>query len=155
MPATADTPEQDRPQHHGSETRRTVQTSGRVLPHIKAGILHKAKLNGWTESKALASLVEIGLEHDLGEQLWVRIAAKIEDAVFKAVQKYSNREAKLNVKGFLAAEQARIIGIQTLRYILTLGQEGLGDLPHIIEDSQNLAWTNLKHHLGEEQPHQP
>ena len=81
MPATADTPEQDRPKHHGSETRRTVQTSGRVLPHIKAGILHKAKLNGWTESKALASLVEIGLEHDLGEQLWVRISAKIEDGV--------------------------------------------------------------------------
>jgi hypothetical protein len=155
MPATADTPEQDRPQHHGSEMRRTVQTSGRVLPHIKAGILHKAKLNGWTESKALASLVEIGLEHDLGEQLWVRIAAKIEDAVYKAVQKYSNREAKLNVKGFLAAEQGRILSIQTLRYILTLGQEGLGDLPRIIEDSQNLAWTNLKHHLGEDQEHQP
>ena len=81
----------------------------------------------------------------------MRIAAKIDDAVYKAVQKYSNREAKLNVKGFLAAEQARIISIQTLRYIFTLGQEGLGDLPHIIEDSQNLAWANLKHHLGEDQ----
>jgi hypothetical protein len=149
MPVTADTQEQNRQKHHGSETRRTVQTSGRVPPHIKAGILQKAKVNGWTESKALATLVEIGLEHDLGEQFWVRIAAKIDDAVYKAVQKYSSREGKLNVKGFLASEQARIISIQTLRYIL--GREGIGELPHIIEDSQNLAWSNLKHHLNEDQ----
>jgi hypothetical protein len=153
IPATAKTSEQNRPTHHGSETRRTVQTSGRVLPHIKAGILQKAKDNGWTESKALATLVEIGLEHDLGEQLWVRIAAKIEDAVYRAVQKHGNREAKLDVKGFLAAEQARIISIHTLRYIL--GREGIGELPHIIEDSQHLAWSNLKHHLNEEHQPQP
>ena len=39
------------------------------------------------------------------------------------------REAKLDVKGFLAAEQARIISIQTLRYIL--GREGSrGVAPH-------------------------
>jgi hypothetical protein len=107
MPVTAETPEHNRPTHHGSETRRTVQTSGRVLPHIKAGILRKADTNGWTESKALATLVEIGLEYDLGEQLWVRIAAKIDDAVFRAVQKYSARWETLNVKGFLAAEQGQ------------------------------------------------
>jgi hypothetical protein len=151
--ATAETSEHNRPTHHGSETRRTVQTTGRVLPHIKTAILHKAKANGWTESKALATLVEIGIEHDLGEQLWVRIAAKIEDAVYRAVQKHGNREAKLDVKGFLAAEQARIISIHTLRYIL--GREGIGELPHIIEDSQHLAWSNLKHHLNEEHQPQP
>lgn len=101
----------------------------------------------------MATLVEIGLEHDLGEQLWVRIAAKIDDAVYRAVQKHSNREAKLDVKGFLAAEQARIISIQTLRYIL--GEEGIGELPHIIQDSQHQAWANLRHHLNEEQQQQP
>jgi hypothetical protein len=108
-PQTAENSHPNRDKSHGTETRRTVQTTGRVLPHIKEGILHKAVVNGWTESKALANLVEIGLEHDLGEKLWVRIAAKIDDAVYRAVEKYCHPLRNLAVKQFLAAEQDRII----------------------------------------------
>src|SRR5512132_1848194 len=37
----------DRPKHHGSETRQSVQISSRVKPNIKSEVARVAKLKNW------------------------------------------------------------------------------------------------------------
>jgi hypothetical protein len=48
----------DRPTHHGSETRRTEQVTGRVLPVLKTQLLKVAKQRGAkTESTAVKIVI--------------------------------------------------------------------------------------------------
>jgi hypothetical protein len=149
-PSTATFPAVNTAKHHGSETRRTDFIGGRILPDLKTAFLLVAEQNGWTKSYALSKAVEAFLVQDLGQKFGLRIAAVVETTINKTMEKQTNRLAKLNVKGFLAAEQARIMNIQTLRYIL--GEEGIGELPRIIEESKTHAWDNLKYNHEETQP---
>jgi hypothetical protein len=158
----------NRPKHHGSEKRKTEYIGGRILPHLKTKFLLVAKQNGWSPSHTLATAVEEWLEYDLGEKMWVRIAAKIDDAVDRAMQKHSNREARISLQSYYSGEQGRIISINVLRFLLILldeldessGEEnvngdagkGLGELPLIIAESQKQAWANMKRYIGENQP---
>jgi hypothetical protein len=153
-PSTATLPAVNPPKHHGSETRRTDFIGGRILPDLKTAFLLVAEQNGWTRSYALSKAVEAFLVHDLGQKFGLRIAAIVENTITKTMEKHTNRLAKLNVKGFLAAEQGRILDIQQLRFILG-GLGIVGELPLIIEESKKQAWDNLKYNLGEKQPMQP
>jgi hypothetical protein len=147
-PLTATTPADNRPNHHGSETRQTQQIAGRVPPPIKSEIVRLAKLKGWTESKTVATLVEQALAHNLAEQFGVMLKTTLQDAITKQLQKENNRHANLALKAFYAAEQARILTIHLLRLVL---EESLEELPLIIAESQKQALENMRRYTGEEE----
>ena len=145
-PATASTPADNRPRHHGSEKRQTQQIAARVLPHIKSEVVRVAKLKGWTESKTVAALVEQALAHSLAEQFGVMLRTTIQEAITKQMQKENNRAANLALEAFYSAEQARILTIYTLRFLLGSDIE---ILPQIIAESQEQARENMKRDRGE------
>jgi hypothetical protein len=147
-PATASMPADNRPHHHGSEKRQTQQIAGRVLPHIKSEVVRVAKLKGWTESKTVAALVEQALAHSLAEQFGVMLRTTIQEAITKQMQKQNNRAANLALEAFYSAEQARILTIYTLRFLLGSDIE---ILPQIIAESQEQARENMKHDRGGEE----
>jgi hypothetical protein len=144
-PATASTPADNRPNHHGSEKRQTQQIAGRVLPHIKSEVVRVAKLKGWTESKTVAALVEQALAHSLAEQFGVMLKTTIQETITKQMQKENNRAANLALEAFYSAEQARILTIYTLRFLLGSDIE---ILPQIIAESQEQARENMKRDGG-------
>ena len=134
----------NRPKHHGSETRQTRQIAGRVVPHIKAEVVRVAKLKGWTESKTVAMLVEQGLAGNLAEQFGVMLRTTIQDAVTKQMQKENNRAGNLALEAFYSAEEGRIATIYLLRFILG---EDIEILPQIIKECQEQARENVNHAL--------
>ena len=109
-----------------------------------------AKQNGWKgESKAVATACEAYLEHDIGEKFGIRLAAQMTEAIKKEMQGHNNRCANLALKAFYAAEQARILNIHALQFILGV-TEDVDQLPLILEASQKEAWKNLKRHIGDD-----
>jgi hypothetical protein len=147
-PATASTPADNRPRHHGSEKRQTQQIAARVLPHVKSEVVRVAKLKGWTESKTVAALVEQALAHSLAEQFGVMLRTTIQETITKQMQKQNNRAANLALESFYSAEQARILTIYTLRFLLGSDIE---ILPQIIAESQEQARENMKRDRGKEE----
>jgi hypothetical protein len=140
----ADTqPAVDRPTHHGSETRRTEQVTGRVSPVLKTQLLTVAKQRGAkTESRAIAMAVEVFVANEFGKQFLVMIRQTIQETVRQEFQAYTNRFGKLTFAGYLAAEQGRLLEIENLRY--QLDQKDIGTLPQKIKDARQQALENLK-----------
>ena len=133
----------DRPTHHGSETRRTEQVTGRVLPVLKAQLLKVAKQRGAkNESTAVKMAVEVFVANDFGKQFLTMIRQTIQETVRQEFQAYTNRMGKLNFAGYLAAEQGRLLQIENFRY--TLDQKDIGTLPRIITSARQQAFDNLK-----------
>ena len=133
----------DRPTHHGSETRRTEQVTGRVLPVLKAQLLKVAKQRGAkTESTAVKMAVEVFVANEFGKQFLVMIRQTIQETVRQEFQAYTNRFGKLTFAGYLAAEWGRVLHIENLRS--TLGPKDIGTLPQKIKDARQQAWDNLK-----------
>jgi hypothetical protein len=133
----------DRPTHHGSETRRTEQVTGRVLPVLKAQLLKVAKQRGAeNESRAVAMAVELFVANEFGKQFLVMIRQTIQETVRQEFQSYTNRFGKLTFAGYLAAEWGRLLQIDNLRS--TIGPNAIGTLPQKIKDARKQAWENLK-----------
>jgi hypothetical protein len=133
----------DRPTHHGSETRRTEQVTGRVLPVLKAQLLEVAKQRGAkNESRAVAMAVEVFVANDFGKQFLVMIRQTIQETVRQEFQAYTNRFGKLTFAGYLAAEWGRLLQIDNLRS--TLDPKDIGALPEKIKNARQQAWDNLK-----------
>jgi hypothetical protein len=132
----------DTGKHHGSQTRQTEQIAGWVRPQIKAEVKRVEHLNGWSQSKTVATLVEEALAHRMGEQFAVMIRQTIQEAVRQEFQRYTNRMGKLTFSAYLAAEQSRIIGIEQLRN--TLDARDIGHLPQRIRGYRQQALGNLK-----------
>lgn len=144
------TPERwvDRQKHHGSETRQTDQVTGRVPPHIKAGLLKIAEANGWKESKVVATACEAYLEHDLGEKFGVRLAAIITEALEQGLKKFSNRIAYIGLHGYYASEENRIISTKVYRYLF--GEE-TEIYKQTIAQARSQAYTNIKRPIEEKE----
>jgi hypothetical protein len=140
----ADTqPAVNRPTHHGSETRRTEQVSGRVSPVLKTQLLKLAKQQGAkTESSAVKMAVEVFVANEFGKQFLVMIRQTIQETVRQEFQAYTNRFGKLTFASYLAAEQGRLLHIDNLRS--TLGPNDIGTLPQKIKSARQQAWENLK-----------
>ena len=68
-PITAKNPSENRPTHHGSETRQTALIAGRVPFHIKTEINRIGAANGWKESYTVRTLVEQALHTISGKSL--------------------------------------------------------------------------------------
>jgi hypothetical protein len=137
-------PADDRPKHHGSEMRQTLQIAGRVKPHIKSEVVRVAKLKGWTESKTVADLVEQALTHNLAESVAVELKNALQEAVTTQMRKENSRAGNLALEAFYSAEEARILTIYLIRLFLGTDTEGL---PQIIKDSQDQARENVSHAL--------
>ena len=143
-PATEDTTHAvDRRVQHGSETRRTEQVTGRVLPVLKSQLLEVARQRGAkTESRAVALAIEVFVANEFGKQFLVMIRQTIQETVRQEFQAYTNRFGKLTFASYLAAEQGRLLQIDTLRS--TLAQQDIGTLPQKIKIARQQAWENLK-----------
>jgi hypothetical protein len=141
--ATALAPAVDRPTHHGSESRRTEQVTGRVLPVLKTQLLKVAKQRGAkTESTAVKMAVEVFVANEFGKQFLTMIRQTIQESVRQEFQAYTNRFGKLTFASYLAAEQGRLLHIDTLRS--TLDPQDIGTLPEKIKNARRQSYSNLK-----------
>src|SRR5918911_891774 len=141
--ATAIAAAVDRPTHHGSETRRTEQVTGRVLPVLKSQLLKVAKQRGAkNESSAVAMAVEVFVANEFGTQFLTMVRQTIQATVRQEFQAYTNRFGKLTFAGYLAAEWGRLLQIDNLRS--TLDQKDIGTLPQRITNARQQAWDNFK-----------
>ena len=133
----------DRPTHHGSETRRTEQVSGRISPVLKAQLLKLAKGQGAkTESRAVKMAVEVFVANEFGQQFIEKIRQTIQEIIRQEFQAYTNRFGKLTFSAYLAAEQGRLLHIKQLRS--TLHPNDIGDIPQMIKKARGEARDNLK-----------
>jgi hypothetical protein len=92
--------------------------------------------------------VEQALAHSLAEQFGVMLRTTIQETITKQMQKENNRAANLALEAFYSAEQARILTIYTLRFLLGSDIE---ILPQIIAESQEQARENMKRDRGGEE----
>ena len=129
----------DRPKHHGSETRQTDLIWGRVPFHIKAEVLRMGKQHGWTESYTVRTLVEQAIARNIGEQFAVMIRNTIQEAVRIELQKGREWLRKITLSTFLASEQSRLHGVDLQRSFLPKG----GDINQIVKENQSQALKNL------------
>ena len=135
----------DRPTHHGSETRRTEQVTGRVLPVLRTQFLEVAKQRGAkNESTAVKMAVEAFVANEFGKQFLVMIRQTIQETVRQEFKAYTNRFGKLTFASYLAAEQGRLLEIDALRS--TLDAKDIGVLPEMIKSARKQAWENLKYY---------
>jgi hypothetical protein len=133
----------DRPTHHGSETRRTEQVTGRVLPVLKTQLLNVAKQRGAkNESTAVKMAVEAFVANEFGKQFLVMIRQTIQETVRQEFQAYTNRFGKLSFAGYLAAEQGRLHQIDNLRSMLD--PKDIGTLSQKIKNARQQSFDNLK-----------
>jgi hypothetical protein len=135
----------DRQTHHGSETRRTEQVTGRVVPVLKTQLLEVARQRGAkTESRAVAMAVEVFVANEFGKQFLVMIRQTIQETIRQEFQAYTNRFGKLTFHAYLAAEQGRLLAIENYRY--TLDQKDIGTLSQKLTSIRQQAFDNLKYY---------
>ena len=91
-------PADNRPKHHGSETRQTVQIWGRAPLATKAKILAMKEAQGLSESEVVVNLVHKALQIDGDVQYGAMLRPVIQDQIHKDIQSYSNRNATINGK---------------------------------------------------------
>ena len=140
-------PADNRPKHHGSEKRQTVQVAGRVIPVVKAEIRRLAKLKGVTESKMVATLLEQAIAGNLAEQFAVQLKSSLKEAAtesMSAISKANNRAGNLALESFYSAEEGRLLTVYLIRLIL--GSD-IDILPQIIKDAQDQARENVSQAL--------
>ena len=143
-------PADNRPKHHGSETRQTAQIAGRAPVPTKAKIQAIAKTQGLTESQVVVNLIHKALQIEADVQYGAMLRPVIQDQIHQDIQAYSNHTANINLQAYYAAEQARILTIHTLRFLTDL-VDSPDELPLIITAAQEQAWkqmTNLNRQKG-------
>jgi hypothetical protein len=143
-PITVIPPADNRPKHHGSETRQLELIAGRVPSHIKSEVNRLAELRGETESKTVRHLVEQALARTIAEQFGVMIRQTIQEAVRQEFQKFSDRWGTLNFSVYLAAEQGRVMQVKEL--YSKLDAKDVGKLPEMIRGFRQEALSNLKYY---------
>jgi hypothetical protein len=129
----------DRPKHHGSETRQTGLIWGRVPFHVKTEVNRIGALHGWTESYTVNTLVQQALARNFGEGFAVMIRQTIQEAVKTELQKDRAWLRKINLSQYLAAEQGRLHAIDTHRLLIPPDQ----DINQKIRDNREQAYKNL------------
>ena len=135
-------PADNRPKHHGSETRQTAQIAGRAPFATKARILAMAQAEGLTESKVVVNLVQKALQMEGDLQYGAMLRPVIQDQIHKDIQAYSNRNYTMNWQALYAAEQARLLSIHILSFLLDL-MDASDELVPIITACQQNAWKNI------------
>jgi len=142
-PPPANPPADNRPTHHGSETRQTAQIWGRAPLATKAKILAMKEAQGLSESEVVVNLVHKALQIDGDVQYGAMLRPVIQDQIHKDIQSYSNRNASINFQALYAAEQSRLLSIHILRFLTDLMEVDAEFLPTIAACQQN-AMDNIK-----------
>jgi hypothetical protein len=148
-PLSAIPPAENRPKHHGSETRQTCQVGSRIPFHIKSELQRIAKLKGWTESYTVNVLIQKGLARDLAESFGVMLKATIQEAIATQMdkeRKENNRAANFALESFRSSEEGRVISLYVLRFLLG---EDIGIMPEIIKQSQDQTRDYIKQFFSE------
>ena len=136
-------PADNRPKHHGSETRQTAQIWGRAPLATKAKIQAMAKAQSLSESEVVVSLVQKAIQIDGDVQYGAMLRPVIQDQIHKDIQSYSNRNYNMNFQALYAAEQSRLLTIHVLRFVTDL-VDASDELVPIITASQENALENIK-----------
>jgi hypothetical protein len=135
-------PADNRPKHHGSETRQTAQIWGRAPLATKAKILAMKEAQGLSESEVVVNLVHKALQIDGDVHYGAMLRPVIQDQIHKDIQSYSNRNANINLQALYAAEQNRLLSIHILRFLTDL-VDSPDELVPIITACQENAWKNI------------
>ena len=135
-------PADNRPKHHGSETRQTAQIWGRAPLATKAKILAMKKAQSLSESEVVVNLVHKAMQIDGDLHYGAMLRPVIQDQIHKDIQSYSNRNANINRQALFAAEQNRLLSIHILRFLTDL-VDAPDELIPIITACQENAWKNI------------
>jgi hypothetical protein len=135
-------PADNRPKHHGSETRQTAQIWGRAPLSTKAKILAIKEAQGLTESEVVVSLVHKAMQIDGDLHYGAMLRPVIQDQIHKDIQSYSNSNTNINWQALYAAEQNRLLSIHILRFLTEL-VDSPDELVPIITACQENAWENI------------
>jgi hypothetical protein len=133
----------ERPKHHGSQTRQRIPVTGCVPPHIAAQLEQMRDQKGkkkLSRSAVVADILCKGVQRHVDMQYGATLEPIIEQTIARNIDQATSRTANLALEAFLAAEEARILNIYTLRFIL--GDEDL--LSKIVEDARSEARNSLK-----------
>jgi hypothetical protein len=136
-------PADNRPKHHGSETRQTAQIWGRAPFPTKAKILAIANAQGLTESEVVVNLVHKALQIDGDVQYGAMLRPVIQDQIHKDIQSYSSKNYNMNFQALYAAEDNRLLTIHVLRFLTDL-VDASDELVPIITACQQNAMENIK-----------
>ena len=132
----------NRPKHHGSETRQTAQIWGRAPLATKAKILAMKEAQGLSESEVVVNLVHKAMQIDGDLHYGAMLRPVIQDQIHKDIQSYSSRNANINRQALFAAEQNRLLSIHILRFLTDL-VDSPDELVPIITSCQENAWKNI------------
>ena len=136
-------PADNRPKHHGSETRQTAQIWGRAPLSTKAKILAIKQAQGLSESEVVVNLVHKALQIDGDVQYGAMLRPVIQDQIHKDIQSDSNRNYSMNYQTLYAAENNRLLSIHILRFLTDL-VDASDELVPIITACQQNAMENIK-----------
>ena len=136
-------PADNRPKHHGSETRQSAQIWGRAPFATKAKIQAMAKAQSLSESEVVVSLVQKAIQIDGDVQYGAMLRPVIQDQIHKDMQSYSNRNYNMNFQALYAAENNRLLTIHVLRFVTDL-VDASDELVPIITACQENAMENIK-----------
>jgi hypothetical protein len=139
-PVTAEVQAQNRPKHHGSETRQTDMVAGRVPFHIKLAVVQLAKKKGWTESYTVKKLLEQALAESIGEQLGLSLKADVKDGVKEEMQAFRTLFQWLLVRVAFDGSHTRSIVTNMLARWPGISKE---TKDAILQQTANVAKTNI------------
>jgi hypothetical protein len=109
----------------------------------KAEIQRIAAQDGESDSATARAFLGRGMQANIDMQYGAMLKPVIERAIRDNFQRYSDRQANINLQTLNSSEQNRNLSIHILRFITDL-VDSPDELPVIITASQQLAWDNVK-----------
>ena len=109
----------------------------------KADIQRLAALDGESDSATARAFLGRGMQANIDMQYGAMLKPVIEHTIRDNFQRYSDRQANLNLQTLTSSEQNRNLSIHILRFLTDL-VDSPDELPLIITASQQLAWENVK-----------
>jgi hypothetical protein len=109
----------------------------------KAQIQRLAAQEGESDSATARAFLGRGMQANIDMQYGAMLKPVIERAIRDHLQRYSDRQAHINLQTLNSSEQNRNLSIHMLRFLTDL-VDSPDELPLIITASQQLAWDNVK-----------
>ena len=148
----SNTTDPQRPDTSGIHTTTIdgIEADGPLVPitiHIpkkwKTQIQRIAGQEGESDSATARAFLGRGLQANMDMQYGAMLQPVIERAIRDHLQRYSDRQANINLQTLNSSEQNRNLSIHILRFLTDL-VDSPDELPLIIKASQELAWDNVK-----------
>jgi hypothetical protein len=133
----------ERPKHHGSQKRQLIPVTGCVPSHIAAQLEKMRDQKGkkrLSRSAVVADILKKGVQRHVDMQCGATLEPIIEQTIERKIDQATSRTANLALEAFSSAEEARMLTIYLLRFIL--GDDVL--LEQIVADVRSEAQESLK-----------